>query len=355
MPLVSVIIPVFNCVEYLAQCLDSACGQTLRDIEIVCVNDGSTDDSLAVIRRYAERDDRITIVDQPNRGLSGARNAGVAVAQGEYIQFLDSDDFLEGDALERLHARAVADDLDVVYFDAEAFFDDEGLEAEHAVYDSYYRREDRYPGVMPGERLLTEMAHNKEWRPSACLQLIRTRFYGQAGLSFYDGILHEDNLFSFRCALAAPKVAYLPSALYSRRVRAGSLVTSEKGVAHLRGFLITYLEMVRLVSGAPYEARTSDAVALLIEEVYQQGLKVLLGQPTQDWPAITKMDTTPEASLLSRHISRQGHEARKLRKATRERKKATKELKRTNKQLKAIKRSRLYRLVRRIQRLFRRS
>lgn len=93
---VSVIIPVYNVEPYLSSCLDSVCHQTLRDIEIICINDGSTDRSLDILQSYAERDSRIQVYSQENRGPGKARNAGIYRAHGEYIQFVDSDDMLAG-------------------------------------------------------------------------------------------------------------------------------------------------------------------------------------------------------------------------------------------------------------------
>ena len=92
-PKVSVIIPVYNVEEYLRECLDSIVKQTLREIEIICVDDGSTDNSLEILKEYAKKDNRITVITQKNLHAGVARNAGLAVAKGEYLSFLDSDDF----------------------------------------------------------------------------------------------------------------------------------------------------------------------------------------------------------------------------------------------------------------------
>ena len=97
-PKVSVIIPVYNTEAYVEQTLRSIMGQTLRDIELIVVNDGSTDGSLSVLERIATGDDRIRLYTQPNKGLSQTRNAGIARARGEFIYFMDSDDLLEPDA-----------------------------------------------------------------------------------------------------------------------------------------------------------------------------------------------------------------------------------------------------------------
>ncbi len=94
-PLLSIIVPVYNTAQYLSECLDSLCNQTLRDIEIICVNDGSTDDSLKILQRYERENSRITVIDQKNQGVSVARNNGVNVAKGKYLFFMDSDDLVD--------------------------------------------------------------------------------------------------------------------------------------------------------------------------------------------------------------------------------------------------------------------
>ena len=94
-PKVSIIIPIFNVEKYLEQCLNSVINQTYTNLEIICVIDGSTDNSLEICREYAEKDDRIIVIEQDNQGVSAARNTGIAAAQGEYTVFLDADDWIE--------------------------------------------------------------------------------------------------------------------------------------------------------------------------------------------------------------------------------------------------------------------
>ena len=115
-PKVSVIIPVYNVEEYLRQCLDSVINQTLKEIEIICVDDGSTDSSLEILKEYAAKDHRITVITQQNLHAGVARNAGLAVAKGEYLSFLDSDDFFELNMLEETYNKAIKDNSDIVIF-----------------------------------------------------------------------------------------------------------------------------------------------------------------------------------------------------------------------------------------------
>lgn len=103
---ISVIIPVYNVEKYLRECLNSVINQTLKDIEIICINDGSTDSSLEILKEYAAKDKRISIIDKENEGLSATRNLGINLAKGEYISFVDSDDYLDLNFYEKLYKTA---------------------------------------------------------------------------------------------------------------------------------------------------------------------------------------------------------------------------------------------------------
>ena len=111
MPKVSIVIPVYNVEEYLRRCLDSVVNQTLRDIEIICINDGSTDNSSHILAEYQSKENRLRVISQKNGGQSKARNAGLEVATGEYIYFLDSDDYIKTYALEKLYTIAKTNNL----------------------------------------------------------------------------------------------------------------------------------------------------------------------------------------------------------------------------------------------------
>lgn len=113
-PKVSVILPVYNTEKYLKQCLDSIVTQTLKDIEIICIDDGSTDNSISILNEYKEKDSRIIILTQQNKHAGVARNAGLKIAKGKYLSFLDSDDFFELNMLEKMYNQAEKDNSDVV-------------------------------------------------------------------------------------------------------------------------------------------------------------------------------------------------------------------------------------------------
>jgi len=110
---VSVIVPVYNVEKYLGKCLDSLIGQTLKDIEIICINDGSTDNSLSILEKYAKQDSRIKIINQENQGIANTRNKSIKLAQGEYIGFVDSDDWVSCDFFEKLYNAALKYEADI--------------------------------------------------------------------------------------------------------------------------------------------------------------------------------------------------------------------------------------------------
>ena len=113
-PLVSIIVPVYNAQNSVARCLESICGQTYQELEIIVLNDGSTDDSLAICEKFRAKDPRLVVVDKENEGVSRTRNAGLALAQGDYIQFADSDDVLDPDYTQNLVQAALQHSADLV-------------------------------------------------------------------------------------------------------------------------------------------------------------------------------------------------------------------------------------------------
>lgn len=123
-PKVSILVPCYNVEKYLPECLDSIVGQTLQDIEIICINDGSTDGTLSVIQKYAKSDKRIVVIDKENEGYGKTMNRGLDVAHGEYVGIVESDDWVEADAFETLYNTAKQHDADMVKADF-VFFDND--------------------------------------------------------------------------------------------------------------------------------------------------------------------------------------------------------------------------------------
>jgi glycosyltransferase involved in cell wall biosynthesis len=249
-PAVSVIIPVYNIENYLPACLDDILFQTLEDIEVICINDGSTDRSTAVLEAYSRRDKRLVVLQQQNNGQSAARNAGIALARGKYIYFMDGDDLLDRNALKPLFESANSNDMDIICFNGTAFFETEALRKAHGHYSTYYPRNATYPEILEGPSMLVQMVNNGDYRVAPWLQMINARFLKEKNLRFYEGIIYEDNLFSLQVILQARRVGHMNSTFFHRRVRAGSTMTKEKDAYSCRSYLTNAVEMMKLADGA---------------------------------------------------------------------------------------------------------
>lgn len=220
---VSVVVPVYNTEPYLRQCLDSIVGQTLRDIEIICVDDGSTDGSLGILREYEAADDRVRVLQQRNQFAGVARNAGMDVACGDYLVFWDSDDFFDSDALRLMYERSESAQADVCVCGANRFLQQEG----RAVPHDKYLAMDRVPesGVFnrrsnPDYLLsfTTVMVWNKMYRRA---------FLDQHGLRFQTCRNAEDVSFSVSALCLAERIAVVDEYLINYRVgRPDSLVST---------------------------------------------------------------------------------------------------------------------------------
>ena len=212
--LFSVIIPVYNVEQYLKDCLDSVLNQTFADWEAICVNDGSTDSSAAILKEYAEKDSRIKAIMQQNAGTAAARNTGLKAAKGDYIFFLDSDDWIEDNALQ-----IIADCLngeDILCFSGRRF-----LEADNS--------------YCPADKLLAKQYANgiDYYNENALLsrdfafvcvvlRVYKTSFLISNKLYFDDDVSFEDNLWVPIMLYYAVSVKVIPNALYYYRVREGS-------------------------------------------------------------------------------------------------------------------------------------
>ena len=212
MPIISIVVPVYNVEAYLLRCLESFQGCGVSDFEIICVNDGSTDNSREILAESEERFPKMKVIDRENGGLSAARNTGLKEAKGDYVVFVDSDDWVEPTMLSRLVDEANGED--VVCFacrrtDNEKF---DVLEIEQGNGWDYFNR------------------HALEHRevPFVCVwqRCYRRQFLLDNDLWFREGILHEDNQFTPRACLKAQSIKVIPDVLYNYRIRPGSIMTT---------------------------------------------------------------------------------------------------------------------------------
>lgn len=216
---VSLVIPVYNSAPYLRQCLDSVIDQTYRMLDIVCVNDGSTDNSLAILEEYAARDDRIRVFSKANegKGAASARNLGLQESIGEYIQFIDSDDFFEPDMVETLVSKAINTDADVVICRGQ-IFDDE----RQCVTGKLPHPDLQYAPNKPAfhwkdcPEYICEIADNYAWN-----KLFRRQLLIDNDLSFTPIPISDDQDISMLAPIVAERVAVVDRALINYRVGTG--------------------------------------------------------------------------------------------------------------------------------------
>ncbi len=209
---VSVIIPVYNVEKYIRQCLESIINQTLKEIEIIIVNDGTRDNSMKIVEEYI-LDERIRVINKENGGLSSARNTGILAAQGKYICFIDSDDFIEKSMLEELYNIIEEKNFDVV--DSDIFlYDDKSYEIKERKNKEYLKIE---KGLTLWEKYNVEV-WNKIYRKSFLLD---------NNIFFEEGIIHEDDLFSIKILSSTNKIGHINRSFYYYRInRLGSIMTN---------------------------------------------------------------------------------------------------------------------------------
>jgi glycosyltransferase involved in cell wall biosynthesis len=222
----SIVIPVYNVEKYLHECLESIVVQTFTDFEVICVNDGSTDNSLEIINDFKNsKIQDLKIINKENGGLSTARNAGICAAKGDYIFLLDSDDFIMPNALEILNKNI--DNQDFIWFSGKVFFENTKQEiVDKQFFESAISGWDYYNKYA----LIPRRFHFV----TAVLRLYKREFLMKNQLFFREEIYHEDNLFTPICCYFAENVRVIPDILYIYRIREGSITQSENPVATLK-------------------------------------------------------------------------------------------------------------------------
>lgn len=234
-PMVSIIVPVYNVRDYVSQCLDSLRAQTLSSIEIICVDDGSSDGSSAILDEYAAADERFVVIRKENAGVAAARNDGLAVARGEFVMFVDSDDYIAHDACARLTEVAVREDAQIVVFGGKSFPSSFWADRCFAKRDRIYRGD-----------AITALFFEMGSHPLMCNKMYRRSLLTKGGLRFNEElVLGEDNAFQFSVFPRADVVAFVPAPLYFYRMREDSAMGSTAEDHCQRMWL--HLDMVKYV------------------------------------------------------------------------------------------------------------
>lgn len=211
---VSVVIPVYNVEEFLKECLDCIVNQTLEDIEIICINDGSKDKSLDILNYYAENDDRFTVISQENGGHAVATNRGMKLAEGEYLYLMDSDDMVELTALEETYNYAKEKDADFVIFQSLNYVMDEDKVYKSDIYSMDHIADFVGDSVFTYEDL-GDMIFDIPVTPWS--KLYNNQFIKDIGATFPEGLVFDDNIFFWDVLFNAKRIAFYRKHLFKRR------------------------------------------------------------------------------------------------------------------------------------------
>lgn len=238
---ISVIIPAYQVESYLRECVDSVLSQTYQDYEVILVDDGSTDGTAAICDAYARADNRVTVIHQKNGGLSDARNTGINSAAGDYVLFLDSDDFYSCcDALSMLAERAQITGADVIQFSYEKYDEESGSR------EPYLKTNDSMPTVLSSAQQLEYLFAHGLYIASACNKMIRRSLLDEH-LRFKKGIYSEDIDWCARLLVCAQSFDYLAEQLYSYRQHSSSIrhTINDKKCRDLTENILKCFDLVR--------------------------------------------------------------------------------------------------------------
>ncbi|WP_325192869.1 glycosyltransferase [Methanobrevibacter ruminantium] len=261
-PLVSIIVPVYNTEEYLEECLDCLVNQTLQNIEIICINDASTDNSLEIVNDFSQNDERIKVMNnETNQGPSITRNIGIKAAKGEYIVFFDSDDIIETDAYEKLYNEAKEHAQDMIIYNFKRF-DDNGVEwfetlQKNSNIDEYVER----TNILEHPELI--------WNTTSCNKFIKRDLLIKNDLRFLEKRLFEDLLFSTQVQCLTDSIGIYPEVVYKWRFRAKgnkSISQSNENIKNLKDRIFISNEIIALL-------KENEKYKPLLPHLYKKLLK----------------------------------------------------------------------------------
>ena len=260
MPLASIIVPVWNCVEYVKECLSSVKRQTLLDFECIVVDDGSTDSSVEVISKEIENDCRFKLLRQKHQGLSAARNAGIAEASSDIVFHLDADDMAFPEMMEKSVDFLISNDLDMAFFDSSVI--DGGakpifLESERR----YFKRKKNY-GIGKGKDILKEMIDEGDYVYAVFIQAARK---SRIKKPFYIGLRAQDKLYTTQNLLLMDKVGHLSEILHVKRCHPKCITHSKHDVHYAWSRLKSGMELVKTMEEEGIE--NEEGMDIAIKEI----------------------------------------------------------------------------------------
>ncbi|HEP1062504.1 glycosyltransferase [Klebsiella aerogenes] len=240
---ISFVIPAYNAADYIFECVSSIINQKCDGYEVIIINDGSTDNTAEILASFQKQNSNVKVYNVSNGGQSLARNIGVGHAKGEYIFFVDADDLISPDAIDKLYSVLDSCSVDMVFFNGKAFYEEVNLQDEHTF--NYIRNKKYYGKSFPLSSFAVDVVNAGEFIAQPCLYIFRRKMFNEN--SFYPGIIHEDNLFTAKMMLNNAGSCYvLGEFLYMRRVRNDSTMTSKKSSKNIYGYTVCAAEISKL-------------------------------------------------------------------------------------------------------------
>ncbi len=221
-PKISVIIPVYNVEKYLQKCLDSVVNQTLKELEIIIVNDGSTDSSLSIAEEFAKNDSRIKVVNKENGGVSSARNAGLRDVTGEYISFIDSDDWIDKTMYEKMYEAGQSEDTDIIVCNAMLYIENKKIFKNFCTHKNIIKKNNNSLIFVSDNKKKLFLNMTVCWN-----KLFKSKFYLENEFKFPEGYIYEEPPVLFIAHAKANKIIIVPESLYYYRQRAGSYLAQK--------------------------------------------------------------------------------------------------------------------------------
>lgn len=299
MPKVSIIVPIYNVGQYLTKCIESLINQTLEDIEIILVDDGATDNSTEICDEYALRDNRIKVIHKQNGGLSDARNTGIDVAKGEYLAFLDSDDWIEPNFYEYLYNVIQREQADIVQCDyIEAYNEDIVIQFNECIKENMYTGVEALTLLYGPEYIRTVIA---------CSKIYKKELF--VGIRFPKGKIHEDEFTTYKLLHKASKVVDSNVKMYYYRQREGSIMAqgfNEKRLHVVEAWKerINYFNQYTLEELAQ---RTESNLCRMLKALYAQAKQSNSNNKKKILKSLKKdMQKYYIAFIKNRHITNKG-------------------------------------------------
>lgn len=273
--MISVVIPVYNVEKYLRECIDSVIQQKGVNVEIICVNDGSSDGSLAILDEYRKKHDNVHVISyNENKGTSFARNRGLEIAQGKYVYFLDSDDYILENALCELSSYAESRNTDCIFFNSGEKTEMQGLGV-GSVNGWRFGLKDIEGKIIDGPNLYKIMQENGVYASSVCRQFWKKDFLINNDLFFEEGYLSEDLLFTLRAIFKGKRMMIIERDYHVYRRRGGSMLTNLTPSKAISKFKI-YCRLLKWWGTNEYAESIDRALTKHMTKIFEQARVVYM-------------------------------------------------------------------------------